>query len=99
MKTYTIAGGTTVADKGQPSLSDPEKIRPRSETFEDDAVSDAVSKPCMVSPTLAACQADTSLAISTGHIMCFYEKVVKVKADVAAMLNDDTLIDRQTDLS
>src|ERR1035437_10828202 len=37
--------------------------------------------------TLAACKADTSLAISTGHIMCFYEKVIKVKADVAALLN------------
>jgi hypothetical protein len=30
--------------------------------------------------------ADTSLAKNTGHIMCFYEKVKKVKADVAAVL-------------
>ena len=30
---------------------------------------------------LAARQADTSLAKITGHIVCFYEKVKKVKAD------------------
>ena len=31
-------------------------------------------------------KADISCANSTGHIMCFYEKVIKVKADVAALL-------------
>ena len=34
-------------------------------------------------------KADISCANSTGHIMCFYEKVIKVKADVAALLMFD----------
>ena len=36
---------------------------------------------------LTARYADISLAKSSGHIMCFYEKVIKVKADVAAVHN------------
>lgn len=36
---------------------------------------------------LAAPYADISLASNSRHSMCFYEKVMKVKADVAAVLN------------
>lgn len=35
---------------------------------------------------LAAPNGDTSLTKTCRHIMCFYEKVIKVKADVAAVL-------------